>query len=244
MGWSLSPYYLCSFTAVFNRHLRRPDFKASTDIPTKASCLGPVQRLEHLGMDFDSQNGRAHYFLFLAIQPARFYLHELHDVLRTKGSWNIQDDAPALLRELEWWAGVPTDSDGRFIYKPVETVYMHVDNSNYGWVFNETTGFLLADRLNREIDYDYWVFNLRHCSHLDNIWGHPTIDRFATMENAWHPRYKSRWRALPCSEATDGMRLSDDASSREHIWCPSMGLFDDLVLKLHTAGVAATAIVL
>eukprot|EP00873_Tetraselmis_striata_P029464 jgi/Tetstr1/449728/TSEL_036795.t1 len=26
LGWSLSPYYLCSLTAAFNRHLRRPDF--------------------------------------------------------------------------------------------------------------------------------------------------------------------------------------------------------------------------
>eukprot|EP00873_Tetraselmis_striata_P010551 jgi/Tetstr1/430815/TSEL_020598.t1 len=32
-------------------------------------------------------SGRAQ-FMFLAIKPARFYLRELHDVLRTKDSWS------------------------------------------------------------------------------------------------------------------------------------------------------------
>eukprot|EP00873_Tetraselmis_striata_P002974 jgi/Tetstr1/423238/TSEL_001356.t1 len=30
MGWSLSPYYFCSLTAAFNRHLRRPDFAVNS----------------------------------------------------------------------------------------------------------------------------------------------------------------------------------------------------------------------
>eukprot|EP00873_Tetraselmis_striata_P033055 jgi/Tetstr1/453319/TSEL_040310.t1 len=30
MGWSLSPYYFCSFNAALNRHLRLPDFTATS----------------------------------------------------------------------------------------------------------------------------------------------------------------------------------------------------------------------
>eukprot|EP00873_Tetraselmis_striata_P033007 jgi/Tetstr1/453271/TSEL_003953.t1 len=40
----------------------------------------PVRKLASLA-------GRSQ-FLFLAIKPARFYLRELHDVLRTKDSWS------------------------------------------------------------------------------------------------------------------------------------------------------------
>eukprot|EP00873_Tetraselmis_striata_P028826 jgi/Tetstr1/449090/TSEL_036302.t1 len=43
-----------------------------------------------------------------------------------------QDDA--------WWVAVPNHNNGRSIYMPVETAYMHVDNSGYGWgaIFIET----------------------------------------------------------------------------------------------------------
>eukprot|EP00873_Tetraselmis_striata_P036787 jgi/Tetstr1/457051/TSEL_043714.t1 len=126
MGWSVSPYYLCSLTAAFNHHMRRPDFTVTTHgvrrskvtmgrrqaprshfrgcrmlpdmedfmffAPSKSSAglrrarshhlstreaspqptarQGPMG-LEHLGMEFDSQNGQ---FMFLAIMPAQFYL--------------------------------------------------------------------------------------------------------------------------------------------------------------------------
>eukprot|EP00873_Tetraselmis_striata_P016988 jgi/Tetstr1/437252/TSEL_025982.t1 len=94
----------------------------------------PVQRLKHLG--------RAQ-FLLLAIKSARFYLRELHDVLRTKDSWSGRIKMTRQLRrDLEWWVAVPNHSNGRSsIYKPVETAYMHVDSSGYGWgaVLNETT---------------------------------------------------------------------------------------------------------
>eukprot|EP00873_Tetraselmis_striata_P008551 jgi/Tetstr1/428815/TSEL_018802.t1 len=162
MGWSMSPYYLCSLTAAFNRHLRlRPDFAVTSQgvrrsklsmgqrqalrshflgcrmLPCRmlhflffassraqaytvrdrlTSLLGrlglsrhpdkgqwePVQRLEHLGMEIVSRSGRAQ-ILFLAIKPARFYLRELHDVLRTKDSWSGRvKNTRQLRRDLEW----------------------------------------------------------------------------------------------------------------------------------------------
>eukprot|EP00873_Tetraselmis_striata_P008853 jgi/Tetstr1/429117/TSEL_019079.t1 len=40
-----------------------------------------------------------------------------------------------------WWVAVPNHNNGRSIYKPVETAYIHIDSSGYGWgaVLNETT---------------------------------------------------------------------------------------------------------
>eukprot|EP00873_Tetraselmis_striata_P008635 jgi/Tetstr1/428899/TSEL_018878.t1 len=86
-------------------------------------------------------------FMFLAIKPARFYICELHDVLRTKDSWSgrVKMTTHEQLRhDLEWWAAVHgRHSNGRCMYKHVESVYMHVDiSSDYygcGAVLNETT---------------------------------------------------------------------------------------------------------
>eukprot|EP00873_Tetraselmis_striata_P034621 jgi/Tetstr1/454885/TSEL_041749.t1 len=42
MGWSLSPYYFCSPTAAFNRHLRRPDFTfTSHGVRRSKLIMGP-----------------------------------------------------------------------------------------------------------------------------------------------------------------------------------------------------------
>eukprot|EP00873_Tetraselmis_striata_P036879 jgi/Tetstr1/457143/TSEL_043793.t1 len=47
--------------------------------------------------------------------------------------------------------------------------------------------------------------------------------------------------ADPCNEATDNLRLPDGAW---HNWCNlPWGLIDDLFIKLHTSGAAATVIV-
>eukprot|EP00873_Tetraselmis_striata_P011479 jgi/Tetstr1/431743/TSEL_002232.t1 len=88
----------------------------------------PVQRLEHLGLVFDSPHKA---FLFLDIKPVRFYLLKLHDVLRTKDSWSgrVKMTHYHLRRDLEWRVAVPSHSNGRSIYKAVETAYMHVYNS-------------------------------------------------------------------------------------------------------------------
>jgi hypothetical protein len=38
-----------------------------------------------------------------------------------------------LKRDLEWWRTLPDQRNGRSIYKPIETAYLHADSSGYGW---------------------------------------------------------------------------------------------------------------
>eukprot|EP00873_Tetraselmis_striata_P000014 jgi/Tetstr1/420278/TSEL_001027.t1 len=96
-------------------------------------------------------------FLYLAIAPARFYLRELHDVLKTRDSWSGRVKLTRQLeRDLQWWVGVPTQHNGRPINRPVETGYLHVDSSSYGWgaVLNEhheARGFWYDDDRNAHI---------------------------------------------------------------------------------------------
>eukprot|EP00873_Tetraselmis_striata_P043415 jgi/Tetstr1/463679/TSEL_008540.t1 len=79
-------------------------------------------------------------FLYMAIAPARFYLRELHDVLKTRDSWSGRVKLTRQLeRDLQWWVSVPAQHNGRPINRPVETGYLHVDSSPCGWaaVLNE-----------------------------------------------------------------------------------------------------------
>ena len=86
----------------------------------------PVRALAQLA-------GRAQ-FLYLAIPAARFYLRELHNVIGTKLSWNGQVKITRQLkRDLEWWRSVPRQQNGRPIFSPVDTAYIHCDSSSYGW---------------------------------------------------------------------------------------------------------------
>eukprot|EP00873_Tetraselmis_striata_P002813 jgi/Tetstr1/423077/TSEL_013848.t1 len=123
----------------------------------------------------------------------------MHDnVLLAKDSWSGRVKmTQQLRRDLDWWAVVPThNNNGRSTNKLVETVYMHVYNSGYGWgaVLNKitergarlllwfildtkdisvraryikTTANIWVDRLSHENDYLDWAFNLRHFSHLE-----------------------------------------------------------------------------
>lgn len=93
-------------------------------------------------------------FLYLAIPPARFYLRELHDVLAAKTSWaSSVKMSKQLRRDLLWWVSIPSQHNGRSIFKPVETAYLHCDSSSFGWgaVLNgvhEARGFWTgSDRL-------------------------------------------------------------------------------------------------
>eukprot|EP00873_Tetraselmis_striata_P045491 jgi/Tetstr1/465755/TSEL_010380.t1 len=40
---------------------------------------------------------------------------------------------PQLRRDLQWWTSVPTQFNGKPIHRPVETAYLHTDNSGFGW---------------------------------------------------------------------------------------------------------------
>ena len=73
-------------------------------------------------------------FLYLAIPVARFYLRSLHDVLRTKSSWdsNVRLSKQAL-RDLEWWKTVPVKWTGREMQRSPSTVHLHTDASTFAW---------------------------------------------------------------------------------------------------------------
>eukprot|EP00873_Tetraselmis_striata_P035787 jgi/Tetstr1/456051/TSEL_042821.t1 len=38
-----------------------------------------------------------------------------------------------LKRDLRWWADVPSAKNGRSIFRPMESAYLHFDSSRYGW---------------------------------------------------------------------------------------------------------------
>jgi hypothetical protein len=73
--------------------------------------------------------GKARFF-YLAIALARFFLRELHNVLPTRVGWGGRVRLThQLRRDLEWWRTVPNQHNGRSIYKPIETAYLHADSS-------------------------------------------------------------------------------------------------------------------
>jgi hypothetical protein len=46
-------------------------------------------------------------------------------------------------RDLEWWRAWPTKHNGRSIYKPIETAYLHTKSNGYGWgaLLNDNPSF-------------------------------------------------------------------------------------------------------
>jgi hypothetical protein len=81
--------------------------------------------------DLQSFASQAKYF-FLAIQAARFFLRELQSVLGDKWGGRVRL-TPQLRRDLQWWTQVPNHANGKHIHRPVESAYIHCDNSGYGW---------------------------------------------------------------------------------------------------------------
>ncbi len=78
--------------------------------------------------------------MHLTIPVAKFYLRELHDVVRAAESWTwLVRITKQLKRDLEWWKVVPEKHIGAPIFRAVETAYLHYDSSIYGWgaVLNE-----------------------------------------------------------------------------------------------------------
>ena len=98
-------------------------------------------------------------FLYLAIPAARFYLRELHDLLTTKNSWSGSVRmSRQLRRDLLWWTAVASQNNGRCMFKPVETAYLHCDASSFAWgaVLNETKearGFWSAEDRQQHITW-------------------------------------------------------------------------------------------
>jgi hypothetical protein len=81
-----------------------------------------------------AQLGGKAQFLYLAIPSARFYLRELHNVVSTKASRSaLVKLTHQLRRDLMWWTNVPSQNNGRSIFKPVETAYLHCDSSSFAW---------------------------------------------------------------------------------------------------------------
>jgi hypothetical protein len=70
-------------------------------------------------------------FLYLVIAPARFFLRELHNVLVTRTGWGGRVRLTYQLRR-DWRLTVPKQHNGRSIYKPMETAYLHADSNDYG----------------------------------------------------------------------------------------------------------------
>ena len=63
-------------------------------------------------------------FMHLSIIVDRFYLRELHDVVKAAESWTgTVMMTKQLKRDLEWWKVVPEMHNGAPIFKAVETAY-------------------------------------------------------------------------------------------------------------------------
>eukprot|EP00873_Tetraselmis_striata_P023059 jgi/Tetstr1/443323/TSEL_031338.t1 len=69
----------------------------------------PVRELQSL-------TGQAQY-LFLAIPAARFFMRELHSVVGDRWGGRVRM-TPQLRRDLQWWASVPSQSNGKPIHRP------------------------------------------------------------------------------------------------------------------------------
>jgi hypothetical protein len=75
--------------------------------------------------------GQAQY-TFLAIPAARFFTRELPSVLGDKTGGRVRV-TPHLRRDPQWWTHVLSHANGKNIHRPIETSYIHCDNSSYGW---------------------------------------------------------------------------------------------------------------
>jgi hypothetical protein len=96
-------------------------------------------------------------FIYLAIHIARFFLLELHDVIRSAKSWSGTVRLTCQLkRDLELWTNVPTQHNNAPIWKPIKNDYLHCESTCYGWgaVLNdciEARGFWTAPDLEEHI---------------------------------------------------------------------------------------------
>eukprot|EP00873_Tetraselmis_striata_P025550 jgi/Tetstr1/445814/TSEL_033455.t1 len=188
-------------------------------------------------------------------------------------------------RDLEWWVAVPNHSNGRSIYKPVETAYMHVDSSGYGCgaVLYETTearGFWYEGDRDMHITYKalkaVWYAVLTFLSelrgrqvllHEDNMGVVHVLASLTSRSPLLMTEMRNLWFILDTNDISIRARyikttanIWADRLSREidyddwafshfnhldNICCNRgpRGLIDNLVIKLHISGAAATVIV-
>eukprot|EP00873_Tetraselmis_striata_P012612 jgi/Tetstr1/432876/TSEL_022225.t1 len=112
------------------RHLtKKEDYMLSFDLQDGfyALCIAEAGR-DYFTVDVRGQT----QYLFLAIPAARLFLRELHTVVGDRWGGRVRM-TPQLRRDLQWWTSVPSQSNGKPIHRPVETAYLHTDNSGYGW---------------------------------------------------------------------------------------------------------------
>ena len=129
--------------------------------------------------------------------------------------------SPALMRQLRrlWW-----------------TLDMHQIHLRVSYIRSEAN--VWADQLSRERDLSDWRLNPKLFREVVALWGHPTVDRFASANNCQVPRYNSRWRD-PLSEAVDAFSIPDEEWRRELNWAnPPWELLPRPVQKLRYSGAA------
>ena len=98
---------------------------------------------------------------------------------------------------------------------------------------------VMADRLSRERDANDWKLNPAVFEMAAERWGLPTVDRFATANNAQCKRFNSRY-ADPQSEARDAFA---QLWKGEHSWCnPPWGLIGRVLRKIQQEGASATLV--
>ena len=72
--------------------------------------------------------------VYLAVPPARHYLRELHDCLKTKRNWGSRVLLTAqAFRDLQWWHRMPERWNGRAIWRSPTNATIHCDSSLFAW---------------------------------------------------------------------------------------------------------------
>eukprot|EP00873_Tetraselmis_striata_P007111 jgi/Tetstr1/427375/TSEL_017539.t1 len=237
-----------------SRTLRRPDAMRSGEDLVEVVNVAEVERLVVVGnlaaeaVEALRQRRAARIiqrFARRCVLPhsAWLYLRELHiDVIRTKDSWDGRVKVThQLQRGLEWWDEVPTGSNGRSIYKPVETVYMYIDSSGYGWgaVLNEATEARAASMVdilaNLTSRFPLLMFDLRMPWFILDTNDISICVRY--IKTIWADRLS---REIDCDDWAFNLRHFNHL---ENMCNPRWDLIDDLVIKLHTSGAVAIVIV-
>jgi hypothetical protein len=90
--------------------------------------------------------------MLLATMAARFFHRELHSVLGDKWRGRVRFTLD-LRRDLQWWALVPSQANGKDLHRQVQTSYILCNISFYGW------GAVLNGRLEAR---GLWVLHDEH----------------------------------------------------------------------------------